>query len=279
MNDSHSVFSIYLAEINRIPLLSREDETRLALAAAAGNKCAKDRLVSANLRFVVSIAKKYQGQGLDLEDLVDEGNIGLMTAADKFDATKGFHFISYAVWWIRQSILKALAEKGRPIRLPANRAGDAVRIEQARKSVADAKSEQEEIASIASMLGLDAGYVQELSILSRDVVSLDASLDGGDPQSDSFMAQISASTATSPEADAINQVMKEDISAVVATLRPSEQQVLRLRYGLDGARPMSLKEVGDTVQLTKERVRQIEKNAINRMKHPRRSRILESYVA
>ena len=180
MGNDDSVLSIYLREIQTIPLMSREEENELAVKAKAGDKAAKDKIVSANLRFVVNVAKNYQGGGLDLSDLISEGNIGLLTAIEKFDSTKGYHFISYAVWWIRQSILKAICEKSRAIRLPLNRANDLVQIVHARKLVGTDKTENQEITEIAEMLHMDETYVREMLNINREMVSLDAQISGED---------------------------------------------------------------------------------------------------
>src|SRR5574344_1508279 len=173
--DEH-ILTMYLKDINKIPLLSREEETELALKAKHGDKAAKDKIVNANLRFVVNVAKKYQNHGLDLPDLISEGNIGLLTAIDRFDVDKGYHFISYAVWWIRQSILKAICEKSRAIRLPLNRANELVQIEHARKAVAGDKSEEQEFADVAKMLNMDKTHVREMLAISHELVSLDATI-------------------------------------------------------------------------------------------------------
>ena len=162
MTNDENILAIYLKDINRIPLLSHEEEAQLAIKAKQGDKAAKNKIVNANLRFVVNVAKKYQKHGLDLTDLISEGNIGLLIAIDKFDVTKGYHFISYAVWWIRQSILKAICEKSRSIRLPLNRANELVQIEQAKKTITGNKTEQEEFEEIASMLNMTTSHVREM---------------------------------------------------------------------------------------------------------------------
>src|SRR5574344_1098708 len=159
MTNDESVLNMYLKEINKIPLLTREEETDLATKAAQGDKIAKEKIVRANLRFVVNVAKKYQNHGIDLVDLISEGNIGLLTAIERFDVSKGYHFISYAVWWIRQAILKAICEKSRAIRLPLNRANELVQIEQARKEIATDKTEEEELQEVAEMLHMDPRHV------------------------------------------------------------------------------------------------------------------------
>lgn len=273
------VLGLYLKEINKIPLLSREEETELAEKAKAGDKIAKDKIVKANLRFVVNVAKKYQNHGLDLTDLISEGNIGLLNAIEKFDPAKGYHFISYAVWWIRQSILKAVCEKSRAIRLPLNRANELVQIEHAKKAVHGRKSEAEEYEEIAGMLNMSAEHVREMLNISRDMISLDAEINNSESEHTSFADFQEDTINKKPEEKAIEASMTEEIDTVLNTLRPNEARVIRMRYGLNGLKPMSLKEVGDECNLTKERIRQIEKHAIVRLQHPTRSRRLEAYIA
>lgn len=279
MTNDEAVLVMYLKEINKIPLMSREEENEVAIKAQAGDKAAKDKIVKANLRFVVNVAKKYQGNGLDLVDLISEGNIGLLTAIEKFDVTKGYHFISYAVWWIRQCILKAICEKSRAIRLPLNRANELVQIEHARKMVGSGKTAEEEIAEVANMLGMDASHVRDMLNINREMVSLDAQVRGDETDGAQFGDFIEDDRYANPYDEMVAKTMQNDINEVLSTLRPNEAKVIRLRYGLDGSRPMSLKEVGDACQLTKERIRQIEKRAIVRMQHPRRMRKLEPYIA
>lgn len=278
MNDEN-VLSMYLKEINKIPLLSREEEIDLAQKAANGSKAAKDKIVNANLRFVVNIAKKYQNHGIDLCDLINEGNIGLMTAVERFDVSKGYHFISYAVWWIRQSILKAICEKSRAIRLPLNRANELVQIEHAKKVVSGNKTEEQEITEIAGMLGMDKTHVREMLAISHELVSLDATIKSSGDDSSTMGDFIEDYRYGNPDDQAIKTSMDKDIDDMLGTLKPNEAKVLRLRYGIGGGKPMSLKEVGDVCNLTKERIRQIEKHALVRMQHPSRSRRLEAYVA
>ena len=279
MTNDESVLNMYLKEINKIPLLTREEENDLATKAAAGDKIAKEKIVRANLRFVVNVAKKYQNHGIDLVDLISEGNIGLMTAIERYDVTKGFHFISYAVWWIRQAILKAICEKSRAIRLPLNRANELVQIEKARKVVGGDKTEEQEISEIGEMLEMDPSHVREMINISREMVSLDAQVAASDSGKNSVGDFIEDERYAAPEEAALTTSMKNDINDVLETLKPNEAKVLRLRYGLDGDKPMSLKEVGDVCNLTKERIRQIEKRAIVRMQHPARLSRLEAYVA
>lgn len=279
MNSDDNILSMYLKDINKIPLLSREEEVELATKAAQGDKAAKDKIVQANLRFVVNVAKKYQNHGLDLVDLISEGNIGLLTAIERFDVTKGYHFISYAVWWIRQSILKAICEKSRMIRLPLNRANELVQIEQARKSVATDRGEEEEMTQVAQMLGMTAQHVRDLINISRDMVSLDVPIGGSEDSLVSIGDNTEDERYQSPEDAAMESVMYDELEQVLATLSRKEALVLRYRFGLNGAKSMSLKEVGDKFNLTKERIRQIEKKAIKRLQAPARKARLEAFVA
>lgn len=279
MTHDENILAMYLKEINKIPMISHDEELELAQKAQAGDKAAKNKLVNANLRFVVNVAKKYQNHGLDLTDLISEGNIGLLTAVEKFDASKGYHFISYAVWWIRQNILKAICEKSRAIRLPLNRANELVQIEHARKVVGSKKTEQQEYEEIAEMLNMDESHVRDMINISRDLISLDAEVNDSDSNHAKVGDFFEDNAYDRPEERAIENSLHEEIDNVVETLRPNEAKVIRLRYGLNGTKPMSLKEVGLECDLTKERIRQIEKHAITRLQHPTRMRRLESYVA
>ncbi len=273
-----NVLSMYLKEINRIPLLSREDEDTYARAAAKGDQFAKDMLVKSNLRFVVNVAKKYQNQGLPLSDLISEGNIGLINAIERYDVDKGYHFISYAVWWIRQAILKAVCEKSRMIRLPLNRANELVQIEKARKTLEGVMTEDEEMKEIARLLEMDPDHVADLVAVSRELVSLETPV--FDERDSSVLGDfIENSAYTAPEDYVVEQNLKDDINQVLRTLSDKEREVVEYRFGLNGRRAMSLKEIGDRFKLTKERIRQIEKSALKRLTHPSRSELLESYVA
>ena len=278
-NNEDNVLAMYLKEINNISLISHEEEVSLAKKAQEGDKASKDKLVKANLRFVINIAKKYQNHGLELIDLISEGNIGLITAVDKFDVSKGYHFISYAVWWIRQSILKAICEKSRAIRLPLNRANELVKIEHARKIIGSNKTEQQEFEEIAEMLNMDANHVRDMININKEMISLDAEVNDSEAGHSKIEDFFEDEAYQRPEEKAIEQSMVEEIDTVVDTLRPNEAKVIRMRYGLNGMKPMSLKEVGEECSLTKERIRQIEKNAIVRLQHPTRARRLEAYSA
>lgn len=279
MDKDNSSISLYLKEINAIPLLTREEEIDLATKAANGDKTAKDKIVKANLRFVVNVAKQYQNRGLDLLDLISEGNIGLLTAIDRFDISKGYHFISYAVWWIRQSILKAIYEKSRMIRLPLNRANELVQIEKAKRMIKSQDTEEQELATVARMLNMEPSHVRDMIQISREMISLDASVKQGDADSSSVGDFVEDTRYENPEQTMINENMKSEINKVLDTLTEKEAAVLRCRFGLNGKKGMSLKEVGDVFSLTKERIRQIEKKAIKRLQHPARIERLEAFVA
>ncbi len=272
-----NILSIYLKEINKIPLLSREQENEYATRAANGDSFAKDMLVKSNLRFVVNVAKKYQNQGLPLSDLISEGNIGLMNAIERYDVSKGFHFISYAVWWIRQAILKAVCEKSRMIRLPLNRANELVQIEKARKNF-EGLSEDQEIRDVATYLNMDPDHVAEIVAVSRDLVSLDSPV--YDEKNASVVGDfIENDLYQSPENYASELNLKDDLNKALEVLNIKERQVIEYRFGINGKRPMSLKEIGDRMHLTKERIRQIEKAALRKISVPEVMERLEAYVA
>jgi RNA polymerase primary sigma factor len=273
-----NILSTYLREINRIPLLSREEEDTAARDAAKGDKAARERLINGNLRFVVNVAKKYQGQGLSIMDLISEGNIGLMNAVDRYDVDKGYHFISYAVWWIRQAILKAICEKSRMIRLPLNRANELVQIQKARKLVQDSHTMEAEIQEVARLLNMDKEHVAELINISREHVSLDNPV-SANRDSSSLEEFIEDEQHEAPDQYAMTRALKQDIEEVLDTLDQKEAAIIRFRYGLGDCAPLSLKELGARFNLTKERIRQIEKKAIKRLQHPIRRRRLKSYVA
>ncbi len=272
-----SSLSVYLREINKIPLLTREEEVELARRARAGDKEAKDKLIKANLRFVVNVAKKYQNQGLTLSDLISEGNLGLITAVDKFDVDKGYHFISYAVWWIKQSILKAICEKSRMIRLPLNRANELLQIEKVKREIGSNKDGEADIEEIADFLDMDKNRINDLINASRDFVSLETPL-SSDKDANTISDLMEDTKGADPEEILINKTLQESIEEVLSTLTEKESAVIKYRFGLNGERPHSLKEIGDKYNLTKERIRQIEKKAISRLRHPSRSQKLLSYI-
>ena len=269
---------IYLEEINRIPLLKREEEIRLAKQVKKGSKVAKEKLIKANLRFVVNVAKKYQNQGLSLEDLINEGNLGLITAVGKFDVDRGYHFISYAVWWIKQSILKALSEKSRMIRLPLNRANELLQIEKVKREIERTKGGEADIDEIADFLAMEKEKITDVINASRSIASLETPL-SGDRDANSMAELMEDGDNEGPEQTTINRALQESIDEALSTLDEREAEIIRHRFGLRGVQRLSLKEIGDRYKLTKERIRQIEKRALSRLQHPSRSQKLESYVS
>lgn len=281
-NDSYEesgLLSMYLKEINRIPLLTQEEEYNLAVRAKKGDEIARKKLIEANLRFVVNVAKKYQNQGIPLNDLIDEGNIGLMTAVEKFEPDMGYHFISYAVWWIRQSIVKALCEKSRAVRLPLNRTNELMQIKKAQKTLMHENGREANSQEIGKLTGLEPDLVKTLLAISREMVSLDSPMTNGDKGSQSTFGDFVEDDSPSPEDRLMETSLKEDIKTVLGTLTDKERDVVELRFGLNGRSPMSLKEIGELYSLTKERIRQIEKKALEKLQNPARSRMLESYTA
>ena len=277
-SDDENVLAMYLNEITRIPLLTREEEDQAARAAKKGNIDARNKLVNGNLRFVVNVAKKYQGHGIPLADLISEGNIGLMQAVEKYDVDRGCHFISYAVYWIRQAILKALCEKSRLIRLPANRAGDLFQIEKAKKMITEQSNNETEIQEIAELLNMEEDYVKEMMAVSMDVVSLEKQVNIG--KGISFLGDfIEDNRYDAPEQEVIRKALEFDINELLETLGSKEAEVIRYRYGLGLQEPLSLKEIGERYDLSKERIRQIEQKALACLQHSSRKTELRTYVA
>ena len=277
-NTEASTLTTYLKEINKIPLLTAEEELKYAKLAAKGDKHAKDMLVNANLRFVVNVAKKYQNQGLPLMDLISEGNIGLMNAAERFDALKGYKFISYAVWWIKQAILKAICEKSRMIRLPLNRANELVQIEKAKKDMEFAGSESTELDEIAGLLKMDNKMVQTIVNAAREPISIAAPV-FDDPDSCNVNDFLQDEMHQMPEDYALDMSLRGEINKLLKNLNKREAEIIRYRFGLDGYEQLSLKEIGLIFNLTKERIRQIEKKALQALKKPAETQKLSTYVA
>jgi RNA polymerase primary sigma factor len=276
--DQENALSVYLKEINKVDLLTREEEVELATKAKEGDPRAKERLINANLRFVVNVAKKYQNQGLPLDDLISEGNIGLINAIERFEVEKGYHFISYAVWWIRQAILKAICEKSRTIRLPLNRANELVQIEKLKKELSVDNGEEASDKEIARLLGLSENMVRDLINISRDMVSLETPV-FDEKQSSTLGDFVEDGSGQTPDALTINDSLKDEINKALATLTDKESQIIQWRFGLNNNKPLSLKEIGTRYNLTKERIRQIEKKALQRLQQPTSQMGLDAYMA
>jgi len=271
-----SSISWYLDQINKIPLLSREDEDTLARRARAGDHKAKEELIKANLRFVVSIAKKYQTSGISLLDLINEGNMGLIKAAERFDPDRGYHFISYAVWWIRQAILLAISQKTSLIRLPLNRTADIQKIDRVQKTLESKLGREPSPAEIAEELDMDNDEINHLRNITQDFVSLDATI--GNSEDNTVLGLLEDLNVESPDKKIFDESLKEALNEVLDTLTPSEREILKLRYGLGGDEPLSLQQIGERFKLSKERIRQIEKKAIRKLRLPSRSQKLKSFL-
>jgi len=266
----------YLQEIGKVDLITAEEEVELAQKIRAGDENALDKLTKANLRFVVSVAKQYQNQGLTLPDLINEGNLGLIKAARRFDETRGFKFISYAVWWIRQSILQALAEQSRIVRLPLNKIGSINKINKMYAFLEQANERVPSAEEIAKELDMTVSDVKESMKNSGRHVSMDAPLVEGE---DSNLYDVLRSgESPNPDRNLLHESLRTEIEIALETLTPREADVVRLYFGLGEKHAMTLEEIGETFDLTRERVRQIKEKAIRRLKHTSRSRILKTYL-
>ena len=266
----------YLREISRYPLLDRDEEVRLAQGIKRGEEEALDKLVRSNLRFVVTVSKKYQNQGVPLPDLINEGNLGLIKAARKFDETKGIKFISYAVWWIRQAILQALAEQSRIVRVPLNRAGVLYRIARRKAMLVQELGREPTVAEIAEEVGLTREDVEKTLAISRAHVSLDAPIGPG--QDGRLLDHIPDRVSPGPDEPILEKALTEALEAALSTLRAREAKVLRLYFGLGDEDPMSLERIGSRLGVTRERVRQIKQQALGRLRHASRARMLEPFT-
>ncbi len=267
----------YLYEVSRTPLLTPAQEVAVARKVQAGDEDAMRELVTRNLRFVISVAKKYQNRGMALTDLIGEGNVGLMTAARKFDPDQGVKFISYAVWWIRQSILAALARQGRTVRVPLNRTADLSRIIRASESLRQELRREPTPEEISNVTGLAVDVVQALAALNTADVRLDAPLD---PDGDrSLIDRFAASEGNDAEEEAMDRFLSDEIEQALATLPPRDAKVLRLYFGLDGGREHTLEEIGGMLGVTRERVRQLRDRALKRLKDGETGRALASFAS
>ncbi len=266
----------YLQEIGKVELITAQEEVELAQRIKAGDQRALEKLTKANLRFVVSVAKQYQNQGLTLPDLINEGNLGLIKAAQRFDETRGFKFISYAVWWIRQSILQALAEQSRIVRLPLNKIGSINKINKAYAALEQTHQRPPSAEEIAEVLEMSEDDVKESLRNSGRHVSMDAPLVEGEDSN--LYDVLNSADSPHPDQDLMVDSLRTEIERSLATLTPREGDVIRLYFGLNGQHPMTLEEIGEKFDLTRERVRQIKEKAIRRMKHTSRSKILKTYL-
>ena len=266
----------YLQEIGKVDLITAEEEVELAQRIKAGDQIALEKLTKANLRFVVSVAKQYQNQGLTLPDLINEGNLGLIKAAQRFDETRGFKFISYAVWWIRQSILQALAEQSRIVRLPLNKIGSINKINKTYAFLEQAHERAPSAEEIAKELDMTINDVKESLKNSGRHVSMDAPLVEGEDSN--LYDVLNSGESPNPDRVLLHESRRTEIERALETLTPREADVVRLYFGLGDQHAMTLEEIGETFDLTRERVRQIKEKAIRRLKHTSRSKILKTYL-
>jgi len=266
----------YLQEIGKVELLTAEEEIALAVQIKSGESSALEKLTKANLRFVVSVAKQYQNQGLSLGDLINEGNLGLIKAAKRFDETRGFKFISYAVWWIRQSILQALAEQSRIVRLPLNRIGALNKIGKAYSNLEQEFEREPNASELANELDMDVTEVSDTLKISGRHVSMDAPFSHG--EENSLLDVMENEDQPSPDNTLISESLKVEIERALSTLSEREMEVIRLYYGINKEHSLTLEEIGEKFNLTRERVRQIKEKAIRRLRHASRSKNLRTYL-
>lgn len=266
----------YLQEIGKVDLLTPDEEVDLAKRIREGDQFALERLTKANLRFVVSVAKQYQNQGLSLGDLINEGNLGLIKAAQRFDETRGFKFISYAVWWIRQSILQALAEQSRIVRLPLNRVGSLNKISKTYSELEQKFEREPSPEELSEALDLPTSEIVDTMKVSGRHVSMDAPFVQG--EENCLLDVLEDETEISPDSTLITDSLRREIKRSLSTLTPREADVVVLYFGLNGEHPLTLEEIGERFNLTRERVRQIKEKAIRRLRHTSRSRALKAYL-
>lgn len=267
---------VYLKEIGRVPLLSSEEEIDLAIRIANGDVQAKQRLSEANLRLVVSIAKRYLGRGMQFLDLIQEGNLGLIKAVDKFDYTKGFKFSTYATWWIRQAITRAIADQARTIRIPVHMVETINKVKKVQSQLLHQNGHEPTPDEIADELDLPVDKVREIMRVAQEPVSLETPIG---EEEDSHLGDFIPDDGAPAPADAASHTMlREQLSDVLSTITPREEKVLRLRFGLEDGRSRTLEEVGKEFNVTRERIRQIEAKALRKLRHPSRSRKLKDYL-
>ncbi|HVD98780.1 MAG TPA: RNA polymerase sigma factor RpoD/SigA [Cytophagaceae bacterium] len=266
----------YLQEIGKVDLLTPDEEVELAKRIRDGDQLALEKLTKANLRFVVSVAKQYQNQGLSLGDLINEGNLGLIKAAQRFDETRGFKFISYAVWWIRQSILQALAEQSRIVRLPLNRVGSLNKISKTFSELEQKYEREPSPDELAEVLDVTTAEVVDTLKISGRHVSMDAPFVQG--EENSLLDVLENDSEATPDSGLINDSLRKEVQRALSTLTQREADVITLYFGLNGEHAMTLEEIGEKFNLTRERVRQIKEKAIRRLRHTSRSKALKPYL-
>ena len=266
----------YLLEIGKIDLISAEEEVELAKQIRKGDLDARDRLINANLRFVVSVSKQYQHQGLSLPDMINEGNLGLIKAAERFDETRGFKFISYAVWWIRQSILQALAEQSRIVRLPINRIGHINKMKKIFTKLEQEFEREPTPLEISQALELAPDDVKKAIKNSGRYISMDAPL--SDDEGGNMYDVLFSEDASCPDQELLTDSLCKEIERVLNTLTPREAEVIRLYFGLNGRHSHTLEEIGEEFSITRERIRQIKEKGIKRLKHASKNRVLKTYM-
>ncbi|MBR2855634.1 RNA polymerase sigma factor RpoD [Candidatus Saccharibacteria bacterium] len=270
---------LYLREIGKIPLLTPEEEADLAQRIVKGDKKAKDKMVEANMRLVVSIAKRYGGRGLDFLDLIQEGNTGLIRAVDKFDPDKGFKFSTYATWWVRQAITRAIADQARTIRIPVHMVETINKVLRTSRKLTTELNREPTNEEIAEALDMETEKIDYVMKIKQDIASLDASISKDGDDEESVLGDfVEDEERDSPEESAANQILKEQLSEIIATLTDREQKIIRLRFGIGGGRPHTLEEVGAEFDVTRERIRQIEAKALAKLRKNKDTKKLHEYL-
>ncbi|MBQ3436844.1 RNA polymerase sigma factor RpoD [Candidatus Saccharibacteria bacterium] len=270
---------LYLREIGKIPLLTPEEEADLAKRIVKGDKKAKDKMVESNMRLVVSIAKRYGGRGLDFLDLIQEGNTGLLRAVEKFDPDKGFKFSTYATWWVRQAITRAIADQARTIRIPVHMVETINKVLRTTRKLTSELNREPTNEEIAKELDMEPEKIDYVMRIKQDIASLDASIGREGDDEDSVLGDfVEDEERDSPEESAANQILKEQLSEIIATLTDREQKIIRLRFGIGGGRPHTLEEVGAEFDVTRERIRQIEAKALSKLRKNKDTKKLHEYL-
>ncbi len=270
---------MYLREIGKIPLLTQEEEAELAEKIVQGDKKAKDKMAESNMRLVVSIAKRYGGRGLDFLDLIQEGNTGLLRAVEKFDPSKGFKFSTYATWWIRQAITRAIADQARTIRIPVHMVETINKVLRTTRRLTQELNREPTNEEIAEAMGMDVEKVEYVMRIKQDIASLDASVGRDGDDEESVLGDfVEDSERDSPEDATANQILKEQIAEILTTLSEREQKIIKLRFGIGGGRPHTLEEVGNEFSVTRERIRQIEAKALSKLRKHKETKKLHEYL-